>query len=288
MLWGNKRLTEHQTGAVLIGGSMGLLQYLDPMQARLGLLVNLNGGSIAADSLMAIPSGYGPDIAILPPVTGGAMSSFGTATIGINARGTGALGRDISGHAEIRIDASGAGGLVVDLKGSAVIGIGARGAMVAIITGSGRATIGINARAAVDAIGWAVARAVVTLTARGQALGIGHMAGSTEGGGVMDEKTIAAEVWQSVAGSFNAPGSMGEKLNGAGSAGNPWTEVIEGTMTAAEIMRIILAVQAGISEVVDNGDGTATVRFKAQDGTTDRVIAAVDGQSRTQVTLEAN
>jgi hypothetical protein len=287
MLWGNKSLTQHQTCAVLIGGSMGLLQYLDPVQARLGLLINLNGGSIGADPLMAIPAGYGPDIAILPAVTGGAMSSFGTASVGINARGSGALGRDISGFAEIRIDARGAGGLVVDLKGSAVIAIEARGAMVAIITGSGRATVAIDARAAIDAIGWAVAQAVIGLEARGQALGIGHMSGSTEGGGVMDEKSIAAEVWQSVASGFNAPGTMGEKLNGAGAAGDPWTGEIEGGETARETMRLFRAVLLGKTTVTVNGDGTATVVFLAKDGTTHRVTAEMTGKVRTQITTEA-
>ncbi|MBK7330866.1 MAG: hypothetical protein IPI85_17805 [Dehalococcoidia bacterium] len=43
---------------------------------------------------------------------------------------------------------------------------------------------------------------------------------------------------------YNDVGTMGEKMNDAGS-GNPWTEVIEGSYTAAELLRIITAALAG-------------------------------------------
>lgn len=42
--------------------------------------------------------------------------------------------------------------------------------------------------------------------------------------GAATASTIAAAVWDSVAADFDDAGSMGEKLNDAGSAGNPWTD----------------------------------------------------------------
>jgi hypothetical protein len=93
----------------------------------------------------------------------------------------------------------------------------------------------------------------------------------------------AASVWSAVAADSNDAGTMGEKLNDAGSAANPWTEVIEGTYTAAELLRIITAALAG--ELA--GAGTATITITGVDATTDRIVATVDGTgNRTAVTLD--
>ena len=62
---------------------------------------------------------------------------------------------------------------------------------------------------------------------------------------------------------------MGEKLNDAGSASNPWTEVIESGYTAAQILRLIAAAVQGNASGLE--DGTPT--FKGLDGTTDRIEA---------------
>ena len=76
---------------------------------------------------------------------------------------------------------------------------------------------------------------------------------------------------------------MGEKVNDAGSASNPWTEVIEGTYTAAELLRVIAAALAG--ELA--GAGTTTITITGVDGATDRITATVDGTgNRTAVTLD--
>lgn len=42
--------------------------------------------------------------------------------------------------------------------------------------------------------------------------------------GAANAQTIAAAVWNAEAADYNTSGSMGEKLNDAGSAGNPWTD----------------------------------------------------------------
>jgi hypothetical protein len=78
---------------------------------------------------------------------------------------------------------------------------------------------------------------------------------------------------------------MGEKVNASGSAANPWTEVIESGLSAGDVMRIILAIQAGETTVSDVGGGTKTITFKGQDGATDRVIASVSGSDRISVSV---
>jgi hypothetical protein len=76
---------------------------------------------------------------------------------------------------------------------------------------------------------------------------------------------------------------MGEKLNDAGSGSNPWTEVIEGTYTAAELLRIMAAALAG--EL--SGAATTTITILGVDEATDRIVATVDSDgNRTALTLD--
>lgn len=105
---------------------------------------------------------------------------------------------------------------------------------------------------------------------------------STEGQ-VTTARACAEAVWSALAASFNDPGTMGEKLNGAGSAGNPWTEVIESGYTAAQIMRLLAAVAAG------NATGlNGSPAFKGLDGTTTRVAGTVAAGTRTVTTVDGS
>ena len=48
----------------------------------------------------------------------------------------------------------------------------------------------------------------------------------------LSPESLAAAVWNAAASSFNASGTMGNKLNGAGSAGDPWTTDLSSYTTA--------------------------------------------------------
>ena len=97
---------------------------------------------------------------------------------------------------------------------------------------------------------------------------------------------IAQAVWQAQAAGFNTAGTMGEKLNDAGSASNPWTEVIESGYTAAEILRLLAAVSFGKSTITDLGGGNATVTFRDIADTKDRIEAGMTGSERTTITID--
>jgi len=96
---------------------------------------------------------------------------------------------------------------------------------------------------------------------------------------------IVDGVWNALAASYNATGTMGEKMNDAGSASNPWTEVLEGAYTAGEMLKLLTAVAAGKSTIVDLGGGLATVTFRDINDTVDRVQADMTDSERTSVTL---
>jgi hypothetical protein len=63
-----------------------------------------------------------------------------------------------------------------------------------------------------------------------------------------------------------------------------WSQMVESGVSASEVMQVLLAINAGQTVIVDNGNGTATVTFKSQSGT-DRVVASVNGSERASVTI---
>lgn len=102
-------------------------------------------------------------------------------------------------------------------------------------------------------------------------------------GATLTTANVGASVWGALAASNNDAGTMGEKLNDAGSASNPWTEVIESGYTAAQILRLIAAAVQGNASGLE--DGTPT--FKGLDGTTDRVTATYSSGTRTVTSRDA-
>jgi hypothetical protein len=97
---------------------------------------------------------------------------------------------------------------------------------------------------------------------------------------------LAEAVWGALAATYNAAGTMGEKVNAAGSAGNPWTETIEGTLSANEVLRILLAVAAGKTTITPGSGDTATVTFRDVANSKDRLTVGMVGSERDTVTRD--
>lgn len=164
------------------------------------------------------------------------------------------------------------------LLGSCTVSASLKGSiqMAASLAGSGDLTASINIIAGVVAA--LTGSGTVSATLRGTASLEADITPFTE----LSPENIAASVWNSLAADFNAVGSMGEKVNDAGSAANPWTEVIESGYTAAEILRILAAVAAGKS----SGQPTAPV-FRDLGDTKNRVSGTVDSSgNRTGITID--
>jgi hypothetical protein len=69
----------------------------------------------------------------------------------------------------------------------------------------------------------------------------------------------------------------------APSVGDIWSEIIEDTYTASDILRILTAVSAGSAVGLDG-----VAKFKSIDGTKDRVESAIVGNTRTTTGLDAD
>lgn len=239
-----------------------------------------NGGIVSYSS---IPEGMiGSGVTVLQPLDGGGMS--------MNTSASGDMTADLYPTRPMTIDLTGSGAF--SAAASLVI------SMLADLSGSGSLTATINGRldATVDFTGSSsfsagmsgIAALVADLTGSGDLDATISAFGDMEidivvTGTGLTTANVGQAVWAAIAASNNDAGTMGEKLNDAGSAANPWTEVIESGYTAAQILRIIAASTAGKT----TGAGTASMTFTGIDGTTDRIVGTMDNDgNRTNVTLD--
>ena len=72
--------------------------------------------------------------------------------------------------------------------------------------------------------------------------------------------SVAAEVWNSVALAFNVAGTMGNKMNSAASAGDPWTTNLPGAYLAGTAGQIIGTLQNDINLHTDSAIQTLNLQ----------------------------
>jgi hypothetical protein len=170
------------------------------------------------------------------------------------------------------------------MAGDASFAFSQTGALALTIALEGDSSFSITGSSGLSLIvplaGDAAFSVVATADLKGNLSLEGHITPFTD----LSPENLASAVWSALAASNNLAGTMGEKLNDAGSASNPWTEVIESGYTAAEILRLLAAVAVGETAI---GTGPTVVTFTGLDGTTDRVIANMTDSERTSVTLDA-
>lgn len=175
-------------------------------------------------------NGYVPPYSwVLAPVAGGLGSineieGEGELTITSLALGK-ALDATIAGTGSITTASlSLITSLAATLAGTGTVSASMVGAvsMSATLIGSGSVTAGLNL----------LANCVATLTGSGTVTsnlkGTSNMeADIYVNEGAADVADMAAGVWNAVAEDYNEAGTMGEKMNDAGSAGNPWTDTTD-------------------------------------------------------------
>lgn len=280
MLIGNYSVL-YRTPARLIGGAVGNDAAAFKSSGRMR---NVYSAASWSDK-SGIPDGVRAPYAWLLPLKAGGLASryiiMGTGSL----TASGALGRNMGGALTGSGTLTGAGALIVSaaaaLTGSGSITTADLLAILqatAALTGSGSITA-----ADLEALGWMLADLAGEGEVEGVSYAIGNMLADIQPFTDLSPQALAAAVWSTVAADANDPGTMGEKVNDAGSASNPWTEVIEDNYTAAELLRIMAAALAG--EL--SGVGTTTITIKGVDQTTDRIIATVTSEGeRTAVALD--
>lgn len=278
MLIGNYSVLAKDPGRSLGGGAIGL--GCDRGSFNKTSMARGAFCSQPWDYLSGVPDGYRPPYCWVLPMSAGGLSSRK------NLAGVGALTSAIAGGKNATATLSGTGtltgvgalivSLVASLTGSGTITSAALLAylqLAATLAGTGNLTGAASA----------LAHAAAVLDGEGDVAGstvltaLGELAAQiTVTGAGLTTANVGSAVWNALAAASNLPNTMGEKLNDAGSAANPWTEVLESGMTAAEILRVILSGVAGDCEVVDNGDGTYAITFKSINGVINRVTGTAN------------
>lgn len=240
---------------------------------------------VDADPKASLPGGYRPPYTWVLPQTSGALASRRIIAGSGTLTGSGAMGRNADASLSGSGDLTATGALVVSAV-AALTGSGTlTGSIVAVLQAAASLTGSGTVTGTTDALAWAVA----TLTGSGDLTATryatGNMTSAIQPFTTLSPESLASAVWSSVATANDTAGTMGEKLNDAGSAGNPWATVIEGSYTAQEMLRLIASALAG--EL--SGAGTTTITILGVDGTTDRITATVDASgNRTSVTLDGS
>ena len=186
----------------------------------------------------------------------------------LDAIGDGDLAADLLPSRNMTIDITGVGDL--DATGSLVVSLLAAwsgsGSLTATITGRLNATIDMTGSGDLDASMAGIASMVVDM------LGVGDLDATIAAIGDMEIDIVST-------GSLLTTGNVGAAV---------WGQLIEAGIDAAGILRILAAVAAGESTIIDLGGGLATVTFKGIDDVTNRVVADMDNSERTDVTLDAD
>ena len=95
-------------------------------------------------------------------------------------------------------------------------------------------------------------------------------------------RDIAWETWMLNLSLISDVNSAAYKLN---NLGDPFTANIEGPLDARDAIRVLLAIAAGKTTIINNGGGLAQVKFRDTTDSVDRVVANINNSNRTNVII---
>jgi len=243
-------------GAGDLAGQLGALAFLitsisgsNTLTADIQGLVSIAATLAASGDLTGTLNAL-VDIAAALDGSGDLSGSLAGALAAVAAvSGSGDLSASIQAAVDIAASLSGSGDLAGAITGS--------WSMVAAMSGSGTLSANINALA--------------------------FMLSELDGDGTISLSSGAV------------PGSMecnitvtGTGLTTANVGQAVFDYLIEGGYSAADVLRLLSAVAAGKTTIIDLGGGLATVTFRDINDTEDRVVADMNNSERDSVTLDLN
>jgi hypothetical protein len=204
--------------------------------------------------------GNGALAANLIPTINGAIDFSGSGTLSAEAAlvismfcdmtGSGTLSASIVGLLNMSIDLEGSGDLAASLSGI--------GNMLIDLEGSGNleATIAAYGNMSID----------IVVTGTGLTL-----------------ENVRAAVWNAIAADFNESGTMGNKMNSAASAGDPWSTLLPGSYGDGEAGKILAQIQTLVDELHKiqglNIDAPVTITPTSRSATGIDIVIGGDGET---------
>ncbi len=115
--------------------------------------------------------------------------------------------------------------------------------MASALAGSGDLTASLNL------IAFVVSELTGSGTISGTFKGNASLSADISSSSTLSPENLAAAVWNSIAASFNTAGTMGNKMNSAASAGDPWGTVLPGSYLSTEAGGILAQIQTLVDEL---------------------------------------
>lgn len=179
-------------------------------------------------------TGYLPPYSwILPPKSGG-ISSHRSAIINFVSTPSLAGGKPGVGAATITFSQTDTGLLVVSGSGSATITFSSVASILAALSVIGSATITLSGTAELLAKAYLAGNTTITLSPTAIRYAIGYMSGLSTSETEFSAAALAQAVWDAATAAYANPGSFGQAMAAAGSAGDPWSTNIPGAYVAGQ------------------------------------------------------
>lgn len=243
----------------------------------------------AFDKLCAIPNGYYMPNSFVMPITEGGVSI--SDEIGFLTGITLDLAGGVNGEADIILSlniSNADAGLIVAAAASLLASFTTSAMVIGKLQAAAALSISTSVVAGVRALGLAIAEMNGSVNVISGTAATGNVSANITSVTELSPENLAAAVWSSLAAVFNDPGTMGYIMNNIGASSNPWDVVLEGGYTAGELMRVLTAIAAGKTTIVDLGGGAATVTFRNLADTVDQVKATMAGSERAAINLDVS
>jgi len=217
---------------------------------------NQLAGEAGFNTQASIPAGTRHPVAWLMPRVAGGLASHNEAGFSVTTTGTGIYGRNLSANLTLDMAVDQAA-LALVVGGVASISMGFTienpvivGALLAQASFTGPSFTMTPVLGAQSGLG---ATLTMTFTPTATATANGFISATISGQGeAVTPQSVANEVWNSVAAVFNVAGTMGNKVNSAASAGDPWTTILPGSYLAGTAGQIIGTLQNDINLHTDS------------------------------------
>lgn len=205
-----------------------------------------NGEQIKRDGF---PTGTNPPYSLVMGDKGALLSA--TTTISGTSANTFAMAMGLAAQSDITGSGtiSGSLSLVIQLacnilaSGTISASLVGKLEMASALAASGDLTASLNLLAFV------VSALTGSGTTSGTFYGTASLEADISSSSTLSPENLAAAVWNSIAASFNTAGTMGNKMNSAASAGDPWGTVLPGSYLSTEAGGILAQIQTLVDEL---------------------------------------
>jgi hypothetical protein len=211
--------------------------------------------TVAFGKLAGQPDGSNHPVAWLMPLSAGRISAT-SCEVTFSTSGSGTQGFPIIGSSTITFVVSPAQlELVIFALGSTNITFTTTGLLAGALNAIGNTSVTFTVNAAtIGAIVDLISATFVTFSNNGTIRATGSLAGDITPFTELSPQSLAAAVWQALATTYNDSGTMGNKLNSAASAGDPWTTALPGSYAAGSAGYIIgnqVLTETDITKIAD-------------------------------------